>query len=115
MRTLTIVPRGPFDLGTARDFAGGFAAGLGARAGAGGSILMTFPVEGWAASAVVQAGQSDHDGPITGEMFDDGDPEVVSRQVARSLSLDHDGSTWPGDASSRRSRATGTRGRPREA
>ena len=58
------------------------------------SILMTFPVEGWAASAVVQLRQ-DADGILRGEVFGDGDLESIGRQAARSLSLDHDGSGWP--------------------
>jgi DNA-3-methyladenine glycosylase II len=95
MRTFTIEPRGPFDLATARDFAGGFAAGIGSRAAIDGSILMMFPVEGWAASAVVQVRQ-DADGTIHGDVFGDGDLETIERQAARSLSLDHDGTGWPG-------------------
>jgi DNA-3-methyladenine glycosylase II len=94
MRTFTIEPRGPFDLATALDFAGGFAAGIGSRAATDGSILMMFPVEGWVASAVVQIRQ-DGDGTIHGDVFGDGDLETIERQAARSLSLDHDGTGWP--------------------
>jgi len=94
MRNFTIEPRGPFDLATARDFAGGFAVGIGSRAATEGSILMTFPVEGWAGSAVVRVRQ-DADESIRGEVFGDGDLETIERQAARSLSLDHDGSGWP--------------------
>ena len=94
MRTFTIHPQGPFDLATARDFAGGFAAGIGSRAVTDGSILMTFPVEGWATSAVVQIRQ-EPDGSIHGDVFGDGDLETIQRQAARSLSLDHDGTGWP--------------------
>lgn len=94
MRTFAIQPRGPFDLATARDFAGGFAAGIGSRAAIDGSILMMFPVEGWAASAVVQIRQ-DGDGTIHGDVFGDGDLETIERQAARSISLDHDGTGWP--------------------
>jgi DNA-3-methyladenine glycosylase II len=94
MRSLTITPRGPFDLATARDFAGGFAAGIGASAAAGESILMTFPVEGWDTSAVVQLSQQP-DGTLRGPVFGEGDLEAIGRQAARSLSLDHDGSGWP--------------------
>ena len=94
MRTLTITPRGPFDLATARDFAGGFAAGIGSRAATDGSILMTFPVEGWTASAVVRL-QPEADGSLRGAVFGDGDLAMVERQAARSLSLDHDGTGWP--------------------
>ena len=94
MRTFTIVPRGPFDLATARDFAGGFASGIGSTAAAAGSILMSFPVEGWAASAVVQVRQ-EPDGSIQGDVFGDGDLATIERQAARSLSVDHDGAGWP--------------------
>jgi len=93
MQHLTIEPRGPFDLATARDFAGGFPAGIGATATAE-SILMTFPVEDWSASAVVELRQ-DPDGILRGEAWGDGDLDVVSRQAARSLSVDQDGSGWP--------------------
>jgi DNA-3-methyladenine glycosylase II len=93
MRSLRIEPRGPFDLATARDFAGGFPAGIGATATAG-SILMTFPVEDWSSSAVVELRQ-DADGILRGEVWGDGDLDVIGRQVARSLSVDHDGTGWP--------------------
>ena len=94
MRSFTIEPRGPFDLATARDFAGGFAAGIGSRAATDGSILMIFPIEGWAGSAAVQIGQ-DPDGSIHGDVFGDGDLGTIERQAARSLSIDHDGAGWP--------------------
>lgn len=94
MRSITIVPRGPFDLGASRDFAGGFPAGIGASAAAGGAILLTFPVESWAASAAVNVRQAD-DGSIRADVFGDGDLDTIRRQVERSLSLDHDGSGWP--------------------
>jgi DNA-3-methyladenine glycosylase II len=94
MPTMTIRPRGPFDLATARDFAGGFPAGIGASAASDGSILMAFPVEDWSASAVVQLAQA-ADGRLTGPAFGGGKPTVVERQAARSLSLDHDGAGWP--------------------
>src|SRR5262245_48133379 len=89
MRTFSLTPRGPFDLATARDFAGGFPAGIGASAIADGAILMTFPTEDWASTVAVQLRQ-DADGTLHGEVFGDGDLEVVSRQAARSLSVDHD-------------------------
>jgi len=94
MRTFTIAPRGPFDLATAREFAGGFPAGIGARAADEGAILMSFPVEGWQASAVVQV-RAAADGVLHAEAFGDGDLATIERQVARSLSVDHDGSGWP--------------------
>jgi DNA-3-methyladenine glycosylase II len=94
VRTLTIQLRGPFDLATSRAFAGGFPAGIGARAAAEGSILMTFPVEGGATSTAVHVRQTSS-GELTAEVFGDGDLDVIGRQVARSLSVDHDGSGWP--------------------
>jgi DNA-3-methyladenine glycosylase II len=93
MRTFSIRPRGAFDLATARDFAGGFPAGIGASAVADGAILMTFPTEDWASSVAAQVHQG-ADGTLHGEVFGDGDLDVVSRQAARSLSVDHDGSGW---------------------
>jgi DNA-3-methyladenine glycosylase II len=92
--SFTIRPHGAFDLATARDFAGGFAAGIGSRAGSDGSILMAFPVEGWTGSAVVQLHQTT-DGDLHGDAFGNGDPTTVERQAARSLSVDHDGTGWP--------------------
>ena len=50
--TFVIEPLGRFSLDAARDFAGGFPAGIGARA-SGSGLLATFPVEGWAGSAAV--------------------------------------------------------------
>lgn len=94
MRDVTLEPRGPFDLATARDFAGGFPAGIGSRAESDGSILMAFPVEDWSGSAAVQLRQ-ESGGRLVGTAFGGGDPAVVDRQAARSLSLDHDGSGWP--------------------
>jgi DNA-3-methyladenine glycosylase II len=94
MRSLTIQPQGPFDLATARDFAGGFPAGLGATTSGEGAILMAFPVEGWTASAVVQLEQ-DAQGRLVGPVFGEGDLPTIERQAARSLSIDVDGRAWP--------------------
>jgi DNA-3-methyladenine glycosylase II len=90
--TFTIEPRGPFSLAAAQDFAGGFAAGIGAHGTATG-LLMTFPVEGWRESAAVDVWQAP-DGAIHGEVHGSGDLDTVRRQAARSLSLDHDGAGW---------------------
>jgi DNA-3-methyladenine glycosylase II len=88
----TITPTGPFSLAAARDIAGGFAAGIGAHQ-TGSGILMTFPVEGWRASAAVDVWQT-ADGLVHGEVSGSDDLDAVRRQTARSLSLDHDGSAW---------------------
>ncbi|HEY0443090.1 MAG TPA: hypothetical protein VGC90_02605 [Candidatus Limnocylindrales bacterium] len=95
MTTFSIQPRGPFELSTAKDFAGGFAAGIGAD-GTERGIAMAFPVEGWSGSAAVDAWQDDR-GVIRGEVGTSGkvDVAVAERQAARSLSLDHDGTGWP--------------------
>lgn len=90
--TFSIEPAGSFSLGQAREFAGGFPAGIGAAA-TGDGILMTFPVEGWRDSAAVDVWQSP-DGAIHGQVHGSDDLIAVRRQAARSLSLDHDGSGW---------------------
>ena len=92
MTTFTIEPRGRFSLAAAQDFAGGFAAGIGAH-GTTTGLLMTFPVEGWDGSAAVDVWQTP-DGIVHGEISGSDDTETVRRQAARSLSLDHDGSGW---------------------
>jgi DNA-3-methyladenine glycosylase II len=87
-----IEPLGRFSLAAASGFAGGFPAGLGARASASG-LLATFPVEGWRDSAAVGVWQAE-DGSVHGEVHGSTDIATVRRQVARSLSLDHDGREW---------------------
>jgi DNA-3-methyladenine glycosylase II len=90
--TFEIEPLGQFSLAAARDFAGGFPAGIGVQAAENG-LLATFPVEGWAESAAVNVWQTD-DGVVHGEVHGTTDVEAARRQVARSLSLDHDGGGW---------------------
>lgn len=95
MERIEIVPRGPFSLAAARDFAGGFPAGIGGGGIGDGSITLAFPVEGTEASAAMELWQ-DADGVVRGRT--DADPALVDgaiRQASRSLSLDHDGSGWP--------------------
>jgi DNA-3-methyladenine glycosylase II len=92
--TFAIRPRGPFELAAATDFIGGFAAGIGAD-GTEQGIRMAFPVEGWDGSVAIDVRQ-DPDGTIHGDVTATGDADldVVERQAARSLSLDHDGAAW---------------------
>lgn len=92
MSRLEIVPRGPFSLAAAAGFAGGFPAGLGAH-DTGGGILMAFPVEGWRESAALDVWQTP-DGVVHGAIAGASDTDAVRIQVARSLSLDHDGTAW---------------------
>jgi DNA-3-methyladenine glycosylase II len=91
----TVEPRGPFSLAAARDFAGGFAAGIGGGAATGTSLILAFPVEGWRDSALVELRQDKADGPVSGRMLGTDDPATAQRQAARSVSLDHDGRGWP--------------------
>jgi len=95
MTAVEIVPRGPFSLAAARDFAGGFPAGIGGGGVGEGSITLAFPVEGTELSAAIELWQ-DADGIVRGRSDASGD--LLDRalvQAGRSLSLDHDGSGWP--------------------
>src|SRR5262245_50923488 len=95
MPSVEIVPRGPFSLAAARDFAGGFPAGIGGGGVGPGSITLSFPVEGLDASAAIELWQDD-EGVVRGRSDAKGELlERAARQAARSLSLDHDGSGWP--------------------
>ncbi len=96
MPTFRIEPRGPFSLDAARSFAGGFAAGIGGGETRSESIVMAFPVEGWDGSAAAEVSKAD-DGAVHVRyaILGEADPAVVELQVARCLSLDHDGSGWP--------------------
>ena len=95
MATFEIQPIGPFSLAAAQRFAGGFPAGIGGGGVAETSIVMSFPLEGWHASAAVELRQ-DASGRVVGETdAEPSDLPTVARQAARSLSLDHDGTGWP--------------------
>src|SRR5262245_38313197 len=92
---IEIHPRGPFSLAAARDFAGGFPAGIGGGGVGEGSITLAFPVEGTEESAAIELWQ-DADGVIRGHSDASGALlAAAQRQAERSLSLDHDGSGWP--------------------
>jgi DNA-3-methyladenine glycosylase II len=93
--TLTIEPQGPFSLAAARDFAGGFPAGIGGGSAGGSSLILAFPVEGWRDSALVELSQDADDGPVSARVVGTADPTTALRQASRSVSLDHDGGGWP--------------------
>ena len=94
VRTFEIEPRGPFSLEAARTFAGGFAAGIGGGDTSGVTITMAFPLEGWQDSVAVDVRQLPSG--IVEVRFDGSDDlDALRRQVARCLSLDHDGTAWP--------------------
>jgi DNA-3-methyladenine glycosylase II len=95
MPTFEIQPIGPFSLAAAQRFAGGFPAGIGGGGVGDTSIVMSFPLEGWHASAAVELRQ-EANGRIVGETdAKPSDLPTITRQAARSLSLDHDGTGWP--------------------
>ena len=84
-RTFTITPQGPFSLAEAATF------GFGQRSGGGwdGLMRLAFCVDGYADQVGVEVRQ--HDGVVRCAVAGDGDLDVIRRQVARVLSLDHDG------------------------
>lgn len=86
----SLVPRGPFSLRLAAGLA------FGPRQDARDSDLMrlAFCVDGFHGLAGVVLRQ-DPDGAVTGELRGDADVGVVRAQIARILSLDHDGAGWP--------------------
>jgi DNA-3-methyladenine glycosylase II len=92
---IEIVPRGPFSLDAAREFAGGFPAGIGGGGVGRDSITLAFPVEGAEASVAAELWQ-DADEVVRGRT--DAPTELLPdliQQASRSLSLDHDGAGWP--------------------
>jgi len=91
-----IRPRGRFSLAAAQRFLGGFTPAGGTYADRGTSLAMAFPLDGWATSAgavVWQDGETVR-GRASGPNDGDVDAAVVAGQVARTLSLDHDGRGW---------------------
>lgn len=91
--TFELVPLGPFSLGASAAFLEGFspAAYQGAEAG---HLHLAFVPDGEEAAAGVCLRQPD--GVVVGEVFGEADPEAVREQVARILSLDVDGTGFPG-------------------
>ena len=87
--TLTIEPLGPFSLRAAAGF--GFGPNEGRPPPFDGAMRLAFPLDGGTGYAGVVCRQEALDGPVRLEVLGDGPPEAVRRQVARVLSLDHDG------------------------
>lgn len=90
MPSFTIVPRGSFSLPAAAGF--GFGGSLGAPA-YDGAMRLAFVVDGFEEQAAVALRQRD-DGTIEGDVQGAAEIDAVRRQVARILSLDHDGDAW---------------------
>lgn len=95
MLEFTISPRGHFSLAAAQQFLGGFTPASGTFESDDTRLTMAFPVDGWAGSAAAVVWQ---DGELVrGEAVvssPDVSVEAVRDQVARTLSLDHDGTGW---------------------
>jgi len=91
----TIEPKGRFSLAAAQRFLGGFTPAGGTFADHDDRLTMAFPVDGWAGSAAAVVWQEgDH---VRGEAVvssADVPIDAVRGQVARTLSLDHDGTGW---------------------
>jgi DNA-3-methyladenine glycosylase II len=86
MSTFTMEPRGEFDLAAAASFGfGPTTAGAPEK-----TMRMAFCVDGGEHLAAVDLRQ-DQAGAVHGEIVGEADPDVVRAQVARILSLDHDG------------------------
>jgi DNA-3-methyladenine glycosylase II len=95
MVEFTIEPRGRFSLAAAQRFLVGFTPASGTFAGEAERLTMAFPVDGWkgsAAAVVWQDGDRIHGEAVMSSP--DVSIEAVRRQVARTLSLDHDGTGW---------------------
>jgi DNA-3-methyladenine glycosylase II len=95
MTEFTIEPRGTFSLAASQQFLGGFTPAGGTFADDATRLTMAFPVDGWAGSAAATVWQDGRQ--IRGEVIvssPDVSIETVRAQVARTLSLDHDGTGW---------------------
>ncbi len=87
-RSFTITPRGPFSLAQAASF------GFGPReAEAGGALRMAFAADGSGTPTGVILREAE-DGTVEGEVAGHMPVESVREQVARILSLEHDGVAW---------------------
>ncbi len=91
--TFAIEPRGPFSLERAAGF--GFGPTTGAAPRFDGFMRLAFVVDGYREHAGVVLRQ-EGDGAVLGELTGKADVGVVRSQVARVLSLDHDGDAWMG-------------------
>ena len=91
MARFTLHPSGAFDLAAAAGF--GFGPSTGAERPARPEMTLAFCTDDLRHHAHVALTQSP-DGAVHGEVDTDGDLVAVERQVARVLSLDHDGAAW---------------------
>jgi DNA-3-methyladenine glycosylase II len=89
---LTITPRGPFSLAAAARF--GFGPTSGRTPEFDGAMRLAFPLDGGAGYAGVVVRQDSEDGRLRCEVHGGGDLALAERQLARVLSLDHDGEAF---------------------
>lgn len=88
MPTTRIAFSGPFDLDVSASFLCGFAPGAGTSSADEGSLALGFLRDGTYAPTVVRVRQDGRGVEVEHEAEDDG---AIAAQVARILSLDHDG------------------------
>jgi DNA-3-methyladenine glycosylase II len=86
--------RGPFSLKAAAEF--GFGPNQGRPPAFDGAMRLAFPVDGGRGYAGAVLREPEPDGPVTVELELRGepDPDVALAQVARVVSLDHDGAAF---------------------
>jgi DNA-3-methyladenine glycosylase II len=89
LQTFALTPTGPFSLAEANGFEFGHR-----KPEQGEAMTMAFAADGDHQPVGVVLRQAEMDGPVTGELHGDVPLEVVEPQVARILSLDHDGAAW---------------------
>lgn len=89
--TLQLTPRGPFSLKAAAEF--GFGPNEGSPPPFDGAMRMAFPVDDGRGYAGAVLRQPQPDGPVTIELQTTAgaDPDRAVAQIARVVSLDHDG------------------------
>jgi DNA-3-methyladenine glycosylase II len=91
---LQIIPRGPFSLQAAAEF--GFGPNAGRPPGDHGLMRLAFPLDGGSGYAGAVLRQAESDGPVGIELELRGaaDPAAALDQIARIVSLDHDGEAF---------------------
>jgi DNA-3-methyladenine glycosylase II len=93
IQSLTFEPRGPFSLRAAAEFA--FGPSAGSAPPFDGALRLAFGIDGGDGYAGVVVRQPGDDGRLECEVqADGGDLTLIERQVARVLSLDHDGEAF---------------------
>ena len=93
IQLLTFEPRGPFSLRAAAEFA--FGPSAGSAPPFDGALRLAFGVDGGDGYAGVVVRQPGDEGRLECEVHaDGGDLTLIERQVARVLSLDHDGEAF---------------------